>query len=62
MEPFDDVADGADRLELGRLDSPAGILLQLHDEIDRVDAVEIEIFVQLCLERDLLCRYLEHLA
>src|SRR5678815_5240966 len=48
----DDVADGAHAPELVGLDALAGHFLQLDDEVDRVDAVEVEVAIQVGLGRD----------
>src|ERR1043165_6244551 len=47
-----DVADGAHALELLGLDALAGHFLQLDDQVDGVDAVEVEIAVKVRLGRD----------
>jgi hypothetical protein len=62
MHPLDDVANRTDGLELGHPDLLAGIILQLHDEIDGVDTVEVEILEETRLERDLVVRHLERIA
>lgn len=50
----DDVLHGAYRLELLGSDSLLSHLLQAHDEIDRVDAVKIQVFVQPGIRTNLL--------
>ena len=53
LNGIDNVRDGSNALELVRLDSFASDFLQSHDEIDGVDAIEIEIFVQPRLRGDI---------
>ena len=48
------VADGSNGLELVRPDSLFGHFLQPDNQIDRVNAVKIEVFVQSRLKRYLL--------
>src|SRR5687767_3113261 len=46
MDPVDDITHCPDALEFLGRDAPPGQLLQLHHQIDRVDAVEVEVLVQ----------------
>src|SRR5690349_12434820 len=61
MDAVDDVADGADRLEFGGRDLPPGIALQLHHQLDGIDAVELQILEQPRRRRHLVGRRLEQL-
>jgi len=54
INPIDDVADGTHTLEFGGRNLAAGIFLQLHHQIDRIDAVEIEVIEKPCAQGDLL--------
>src|SRR5262245_57471169 len=62
MDLVDDIAHGAHGFELSRRDAPPGIFLQLHHQVDGIDAVEVEIVEQQRLARDLRLRHLEHLV
>jgi hypothetical protein len=59
MDALHDIAHGPDGLELLRVDPDTGELLELHDQIDGVDTVEIEVLAQVCLKRDLVRRDLD---
>src|SRR5215470_10408939 len=61
MHAFNDVTDGPDALEFFRIQLAARKPLQLYDQVDSVDAVEIEILDQTRVHRDLFGRNLEHL-
>jgi hypothetical protein len=56
------IADGSHGLELTRLNPSTGVLLQLHNQIDSVDAIEVEILKQPCAKSYPFCRNLEQFA
>src|ERR1700688_1521661 len=62
IDALDDVTDGSHGFEVARLHLLAGQLLELNDEVDGVDAVEVEILEESRLERDLRERHLEELV
>jgi len=49
MHDIDDVLHGAHGLERFRLQVAAQQRLELHDQVDRIDAVDIQVVVQACL-------------
>src|SRR5688572_16003295 len=61
LDCVDDVADGTHVLEGMRLDLASRELLELQDQIDRIDAVDIEVGVQVGFRHDLLGLQLEQL-
>lgn len=60
MHPIDHIADGTNGLEFVDLELSPGQFLKFYDEIDCVDAVEIEIFRQSGIRLDLVPWDLEH--
>ena len=56
VDSIDDIADRANRLEFIGLDLLPDELLNLHDQIDGIDAVEVEIVLKIGLERDRVLR------
>src|SRR5688572_1484995 len=61
-DSVDHVTHGSHGLELLGRDSAAGDFLKLHHQVERIDAVEIELLVQPGLGPDLLLRHLEHVG
>src|SRR5262245_15778695 len=59
---FDHVADGAHTPEFLRLEPAPRQLLQLHDKIDGVDAVDVEILVEARLRHNLRGSHIKQLA
>ena len=51
---FDDIAYGADRLELFGGDLLAGLALDVVDQVDGVDAVDFQVLIQIGFKADAL--------
>ena len=62
LDRIDDVVDRADVLECLRLNLPAGDFLERQEQVDGVDAVEVEIGVQVGVGHDLPRLELELIA
>src|SRR5262245_1751874 len=59
VDEVDHIPDGADRFQILLLEGEPGLLLETHREVDRVDAVEIEIVDEVGREREVSLRDLE---
>src|SRR3546814_9338561 len=61
VDCYDDGTDLAHVLEVFRLDLLAGVILELQDQVDRIDAVDLKVLIELRFHRDLLRFDLEQL-